>query len=211
MSALIAMPIEWPHLDGEAPDEVLVEAVMTGSEWALDLLLHRYRALVRSRARRMFLPGSEPEDLVQEGMIGLYRAIVSFDPTKGESLAALAEVCVRNAMNSAIARATRKKAALLTRALRPDADVPAEATLHDASRDAGRGPEDLVIGRQTHDQLLSFLSTALTSFETEVLRRYLDGWSYTVIAKELERPVKSIDNALQRVRRKVQEFLTGLE
>ena len=193
----------------EPTDEALLARIRQGDEEAERLLYERYKQLVRSRAHSYFLIGADHEDLVQEGMLGLYKAVCEYDENKAASFKSFAELCVTRRILSAIKRATRKKHGPLNNYVslnRPEM-TDGDLTLLDTVRSLTvADPEDVVIGRENFEQLLQHLQTVLSPMEQRVLRLYLCGYSYPQIAAKLEKPNKSIDNAMQRIKRKLEGF-----
>ena len=178
---------------------------------ALEFLLNRYKNFVRSRARSYFLIGADHEDIVQEGMIGLYKAVRDFRPEKLASFRAFAELCVTRQIITAIKTATRQKHIPLNSYIslnKPIFDEESDRTLLDVISE-GRitNPEELLIGQEDLSTIESRIGKMLSPLEWEVLLAYLDGRSYQEIAEDLGRHVKSIDNALQRVKRKLEKSL----
>lgn len=178
---------------------------------ALEFLLNRYKNFVRSRARSYFLIGADHEDIVQEGMIGLYKAVRDFRPEKLASFRAFAELCVTRQIITAIKTATRQKHIPLNSYIslnKPIFDEESDRTLLDVISE-GRitNPEELLIGQEDLSSIESRIGKMLSPLEWEVLLAYLDGRSYQEIAEDLGRHVKSIDNALQRVKRKMEKLL----
>ena len=178
---------------------------------ALEFLLNRYKNFVRSRARSYFLIGADHEDIVQEGMIGLYKAVRDFRPEKLASFRAFAELCVTRQIITAIKTATRQKHIPLNSYIslnKPIFDEESDRTLLDVISE-GRitNPEELLIGQEDLSSIESRIGKMLSQLEWEVLLAYLDGRSYQEIAEDLGRHVKSIDNALQRVKRKMEKLL----
>ena len=194
----------------ELDDLALVGRVRDGDERALEVLLGRYRNFARSKARSYFLAGSDREDVVQEGMIGLFKAIRDFDLTQDTPFRAFAELCISRQILTAIKTANRHKHQPLNSSVSLDAPVHSESdravgdnliagTLSD--------PVELVISAEEIEAMRESLRTGLTQLEGDVLKLYLDGKSYEEIASSLGNHVKSIDNALQRVKRKLQRHL----
>ena len=178
---------------------------------ALEFLLNRYKNFVRSRARSYFLIGADHEDIVQEGMIGLYKAVRDFRPEKLASFRAFAELCVTRQIITAIKTATRQKHIPLNSYIslnKPIFDEESDRTLLDVISE-GRitNPEELLIGRESYVSIASRIDEALSPLERRVLAAYLDGKSYQEIAQMLDRHVKSIDNALQRVKHKLEKLM----
>ena len=192
-------------------DEELALLAQQGDEDALEYLLNKYKNFVRSKARSYFLIGADHEDIVQEGMIGLYKAIRDFKPEKLSSFRAFAELCITRQIITAIKTATRQKHIPLNSYVslnKPIYDEESDRTLLDVITE-GRvaNPEDMLISQEDVGLIEDRIGQMLSSLEREVLSAYLDGKSYKEIALELDRHVKSIDNALQRVKRKLEKFL----
>jgi RNA polymerase sigma-H factor len=194
-------------------DEQLVEMARTGEDVAIDALLSRYRHYARAKARTFFLAGADREDIVQEGMIGLYKAIRDFDPGLNVVFRAFAELCIRRQIISAIKSAMRQKhvplnsyVSLNSPARDSDDDRPVEEQIEDTSPMTS-DPADLIVSTEEIELLRDSMTRILSEFEIEVLGLYMDGRSYQQIADLLDRHVKSIDNALQRIKRKVERHL----
>jgi RNA polymerase sporulation-specific sigma factor len=192
-------------------DEEIVESVRQGESEALEYLIHKYRNFVRAKARSYFLIGAEREDIVQEGMIGLYKAIRDFKGDKLASFKAFAELCITRQIITAIKTATRQKHIPLNSYVsldKPIYDEDSDRTLLDVicgSRVSD--PEEMIINQEEFYGLEDKMSEILSDLERRVLMLYLDGRSYQEIAVDLDRHVKSIDNALQRVKRKLEKYL----
>jgi RNA polymerase sporulation-specific sigma factor len=195
----------------ERTDEELVEAVRNGDNEALEYLIHKYRNFVRAKARSYFLIGADREDIVQEGMIGLYKSIRDFREDKLTSFKAFAELCITRQIITAIKTATRQKHIPLNSYVsldKPIYDEDSDRTLLDVICTARvTDPEELVINQEEFDDIEVKMSELLSDLERKVLMLYLDGRSYQEIAVDLDRHVKSIDNALQRVKRKLEKYL----
>jgi RNA polymerase sporulation-specific sigma factor len=195
-------------------DEDLVERVRGGDEEAIDTLLQRYRHYARAKARSYFLAGADREDIVQEGMIGLFKAIRDFQAEKNTAFRAFAELCITRQIITAIKSAARQKhiplnsyVSLNRPALGDDSDeVPLSE--HLTGREVA-DPAELVISAEEITALKVSMGRELSDLETEVLMLYMDGKSYQEIADALGRHVKSIDNALQRIKRKLEQHLAG--
>ena len=199
------------NLSQMADEELCLLAQGQDSGEALECLLNRYKNFVRSRARSYFLIGADHEDIVQEGMIGLYKAIRDFRPEKLASFRAFAELCVTRQIITAIKTVTRQKHIPLNSYVslnKPIFDEESDRTLLDVISE-GRitNPEELLIGQEDLSTIESRIGKMLSPLEWEVLLAYLDGRSYQEIAVDLGRHVKSIDNALQRVKRKMEKLL----
>ena len=192
-------------------DEALIEAARNNDETALELLIDRYKSFVKAKARTYFLIGADREDIIQEGMIGLYKAIRDFKGDKLSSFRAFAELCITRQIITAIKTATRQKHLPLNSYVslnKPVYDEDSERTLIDIiSKDAVTDPEELMINREDVKGIEKKMNEVLSALEMEVLSLYLQGRSYHEIATMLDRHVKSIDNALQRVKRKLEKYL----
>ena len=191
-------------------DEQLLARIREGDDEAERLLYERYKQLVRSRAHSYFLIGADHEDLVQEGMLGLYKAVCEYAPDKAASFHSFAELCVTRQILSAIKNATRKKHTPLNHYVslnRSPVKEDGELTLLDTVRSLSvADPEDVLIGRENFEQMVVYLEKALSPMERRVLSLYLDGLSYPQIAARIEKPLKSVDNAMQRVKHKLEIF-----
>lgn len=192
-------------------DEDIVALCRNGDNVAEEYLLNKYKNFVRSKARSYFLIGADHEDIVQEGMIGLYKAIRDFRPDKLSSFRAFAELCITRQIITAIKTATRQKHIPLNSYVslnKPLYDEESDRTLLDVIIEGrATNPEELIIGQEDLSSINHKIDEVLSGLEQEVLRAYLDGKSYQEIADNLGRHVKSIDNALQRVKRKLEKYL----
>ena len=200
----------YPDYDGMV-DEDIVEYARNGSNVALEYLINKYRNFVRAKARSYFLIGADREDIIQEGMIGLYKAIRDFRSDKLSSFRAFAELCVTRQIITAIKTATRQKHIPLNSYVslnKPIYDEDSDRTLLDViSGSKISDPEELIISREEFGDIEEKMVEILSDLEWRVLMSYLDGKSYQEIATDLNRHVKSIDNALQRVKRKLERYL----
>ena len=192
-------------------EEIVADAKENENTVALDYLINKYRNFVRAKARSYFLIGADREDIIQEGMIGLYKAIRDFRNDKLSSFRAFAELCVTRQIITAIKTATRQKHIPLNSYVslnKPIYDEDSDRTLLDViSGSKISDPEELVISREEFIDIEEKMGQILSDLEWKVLMAYLDGKSYQEIAVELKRHVKSIDNALQRVKRKLERYL----
>ena len=192
-------------------EEVVIDAKENENTIALEYLINKYRNFVRAKARSYFLIGADREDIIQEGMIGLYKAIRDFRNDKLSSFRAFAELCVTRQIITAIKTATRQKHIPLNSYVslnKPIYDEDSDRTLLDVlSGSKITDPEELVISQEEFIDIEEKMGQILSDLEWKVLMSYLDGKSYQEIAVELERHVKSIDNALQRVKRKLERYL----
>ena len=198
------------HFD-ELSDEELVEQVHLGNTNALDYLITKYRLFVKVKARSYFLIGADKEDIIQEGMIGLYKAIRDFKGDKLASFRAFAELCITRQIITAIKTATRQKHIPLNSYVsldKPMYDEDSERTLMDViTSPLSDNPEHLMINREEYSRLEGQMSEVLSELEQQVLVLYLEGRSYNEISSLLSRSTKSIDNALQRIKRKLERHL----
>lgn len=192
-------------------DEEIVEVARSGETEALEYLIIKYKNFVRAKARSYFLIGADREDIIQEGMIGLYKAIRDFRSDKLSSFRAFAELCITRQIITAIKTATRQKHIPLNSYIslnKPIYDEDSDRTLLDViSGSKVTDPEELVISQEEFGDIEQKMGQILSDLEWQVLMAYLDGKSYQEIADGLERHVKSIDNALQRVKRKLERYL----
>lgn len=189
-------------------DEELIEKSRSGDDLALDVLISRYIGLVRQKAFRFFLVGADKEDLLQEGLIGLFKATRDYKAELSVPFKSFAETCIKRQLATAIKAATRLKHSPLNNSVslnRPLFDEDEDSVLIDAiSRDSVPNPEDIVINKERYNIIGEKIRNHLSKFELRVLEYYLDGRSYQEIASILEKPQKAIDNALQRIRHKVE-------
>ncbi|MFA8438938.1 RNA polymerase sporulation sigma factor SigH [Pueribacillus sp. YX66] len=192
-------------------DEELVKMVQDGNSQALDYLIKKYKNFVRAKSRSYFLIGADREDIIQEGMIGLYKAIRDFREDKLSTFKAFAELCITRQMITAIKTATRQKHIPLNSYIsldKPIYDEESERTLMDVLSGTSKlNPELLLINREQFNDIEDKMTEVLSDLERQVLMHYLDGRSYQEISDDLNRHVKSIDNALQRVKRKLERYL----
>jgi RNA polymerase sporulation-specific sigma factor len=191
----------------EWPDADVVGYAQRGQDDAAEHLLYKYRNLVRSKVKSYFLVGAEREDLLQVGMIGLWQAIIDYNPAKATSFPAFAKVCIHRHIITAIKAATRQKQVPLNTSL--SLEIPSEDESSDwnlaelLQTDETMDPEELVIRREDEKLLHAVLHRLLSDFEWRVLAGYQLGKSYREIATELRCKTKSVDNALARIKRKV--------
>ncbi|MDR2589442.1 MAG: sigma-70 family RNA polymerase sigma factor [Oscillospiraceae bacterium] len=172
-------------------------------------LVTEYSWLVRACARPYFLAGGDSEDLIQEGMLGLLSAIRSYNPEKGAKFSTYAEFCIRRRIYSAIKSASAGKHTPLNSYISLESPQIDESSTSNAY--TLRSPEDFVIAKEHIGEVEKLLYGALSSFESGVLELYLEGMSYKDMATHLSKPEKSIDNAIQRIRRKLSQILLGSE
>ncbi|MBU5591725.1 RNA polymerase sporulation sigma factor SigH [Clostridium sp. MSJ-4] len=193
-------------------EEIVVEA-KKGNVRAQEYLINKYENFVKAKAKSYFLIGADREDIYQEGMIGLYKAIRDFRPDKLASFKAFAELCVTRQIITAIKTATRQKHIPLNTYVslnKPIYEEESDRTLLDVlSSIKVSDPEELVISKEEMSHIEKEIGKVLSDLEMEVLMSYLDGKSYQEIACDLDRHAKSIDNALQRVKRKLEKCLNN--
>jgi RNA polymerase sporulation-specific sigma factor len=195
----------------EMTDEEIVALAQQGEQSAVEYLVDKYRNFVRAKARSYFLIGADKEDIIQEGMIGLFKAIRDYKVDKLTSFRAFAELCITRQIITAIKTATRQKHIPLNSYVslnKPIYDEESDRTLMDIiSTNKITNPEDIIISREEFIFIERKMGEILSSLEWKVLMAYLEGKSYQEIAVELKRHVKSIDNTLQRVKRKLEKYL----
>ena len=200
------------NLDFEnMPDEEVVKLAQDADGAALEYLLNKYKNFVRTKARSYFLIGADHEDIVQEGMIGLYKSIRDYRRDKQKSFRAFAELCITRQIITAIKTATRQKHIPLNSYVslnRPIYDEDSDRTLLDViTEEAPTNPEEMLIDREDLSVIEGRIGEMLSDLEKQVLVRYVEGKSYAEISEEMGRHVKSIDNALQRIKRKLLKYL----
>lgn len=198
--------------DDKLDEEIALDA-KKGNIRAQEYLINKYQNFVKAKAKSYFLIGADKEDIYQEGMIGLYKAIRDFKPDKLSSFKAFAELCVTRQIITAIKTATRQKHIPLNTYIslnKPIYDEESDRTLLDIlSMAKVTDPEELIISQEELKHIENEIGDVLSELEMEVLASYLDGKSYQEIACDLNRHAKSIDNALQRVKRKLEKSLYG--
>ena len=195
----------------QSSDEVLCALAAEGSREAEELLVTRYNRLVRTCARPYFLVGGDSEDLTQEGMVGLLSAVREYDASKAASFRTFAEICIRNRLYSVLRAAARDKHMALNQSVPLDTPFFDGNSYTSGTSDlAQRDPEAYLIDREHTAALLSCVRKQLSEFEAKILGYYLDGLSCREIAETVGKPPKSVDNAVQRIRRKVaRQLLSG--
>ena len=190
-------------------DEQVAELSAEGDKDAAEYLLAKYKNLVRARAKQYFMAGADRDDIMQEGMIGLFKAIRDFDPTKQASFRGFAEICIRRQIITAVKTASRRKHTPLNSYISlsmPVYEDESERTLVDmlAERESV-DPEEMFLRREKAEAMEAEINQKLSGLEQTVLSLYFGGMNYQEIAVELGRTPKSIDNALQRIKRKLSE------
>ena len=196
-------------------DEQLLTLLRGGDDLAEEALYARYKQVVRSKARTYFLIGADREDSIQEGMIGLYKAVLDYQFDRQVSFRAFAELCITRQIITAIKSATRKKHMPLNTYIslnrsvfegdseRPLIDVISSTQISD--------PEEVLIGRESYEAVADSIEHALSKLERSALELYLQGYSYQQIADALQKSTKSVDNAIQRVKKKLEEYLKNAQ
>ena len=198
-------------------DECLVEYILSGDSEAMEFLMDKYKNLVRSRARTLFLVGADKEDLIQEGMIGLYKAIRDFKQEKNNSFRNFAELCINRQMYSAIKRSNTQKNQPLNNYISFDSMAVAEGEESGAGQlfginfEKNKNPEQLVLDKEAADVLEYTLVGHLSDMEKKVLDFYMKDFNYNQIAAALGKEPKAVDNALQRIKKKLTLVLKELE
>jgi RNA polymerase sporulation-specific sigma factor len=199
----------------ERPDEDLVTIAKAGDNLVMEFLLTKYKHVVRIKTKSYFLIGGDRKDILQEGMLGLYKAVRDFKADKLSSFRAFAELCITRQIITAIKTATRKKHNPLnqyTSLNKPIYDEDSERTLLDVmTSQKARDPAELVINQEVSEDIKERIQEILSDFESQVLLGYLEGKSYQENAHDLKRRGKSIDNALQRAKRKIEKNLSEVE
>ena len=207
-----SLSLKYNHIFDDKLDEEVVLEAKRGSKQAQEYLINKYENFVKAKAKSYFLIGADKEDIYQEGMIGLYKAIRDFKPDKLASFKAFAELCVTRQIITAIKTATRQKHIPLNTYIslnKPVYDEDSDRTLMDIiSGIKVTDPEELVVSREELLDIENEISQVLSELEMEVLMSYIEGKSYQEIACDLDRHAKSIDNALQRVKRKLEKCLS---
>lgn len=192
-------------------DEEIVLLARNGDTKAEEYLINKYKNYVKAKSKSYFLIGADKDDIYQEGMIGLYKAIRDFRPDKLTSFRAFAELCITRQIITAIKTATRQKHIPLNSYIslnKPIYDEESDRTLMDILATVNvSDPEELIISREQKVKIEKTITEILSDLEMEVLSYYLEGKSYQEIACDLDRHAKSIDNALQRIKRKLEKYL----
>lgn len=192
---------------GNLTDEQIISQIKDGDEQALTFLLDKYKDLVNSKVGKYFIIGAEREDIIQEGMIGLYKAVKNFDSSKQNSFKTFANLCIERQLITAIKSSNRQKHMPLNSYLSLntsayDDDEDGAELIETFETDTIEDPLDTIMKKEYFTEIQNTMHKSLSKFEEKVLDRYIQGESYEVIAKKLETPVKSVDNAIQRIRKK---------
>ena len=187
-------------------DADIIELAREGNDGAMDFILHKYSYLAKAKSRAYFLVGAEHEDLIQEGMIGLYKAVKDYNPAKTPLFFSFAELCITRQILTAVKTATRQKHQPLNSyvSLNKPVSGEEERTLADILYlYSNRNPEELIISKETTLDLMSHIEENLSKMENKVLTLYLKGEDYKHISALIDKSPKSIDNALQRIKKKI--------
>ena len=197
-------------------DEELIPLIQSGNQHALNFLINRYKELVNIKVSKYFIVGAEREDIVQEGMIGLYKAIKNFEKNKENSFKTFANLCIERQLITAIKTSNRQKHMPLNSYLSLNTsayDDESDGTLMDIfDAHTVEDPLDTITKKEYYQNVEEAIDKSLSDFEKQVLQRYIQGESYVDIAQKLDAPVKSIDNAIQRIRKKaIKHIINGDE
>lgn len=201
-----------PNCHEQDLDYELVDMAKQGDKYAINKLIEKYSIMVKAKAKTYFLVGADKEDIIQEGLIGLYKAIRDYDEDKTCSFRHFADICVTRQIITAIKTATRQKHIPLNTYIslnRPMFEEESERTLYDmVTTSLDNDPEGLVIDKEAYKDMENRMKKTLSKFEEEVFFRYLSGQSYSDIAISLSKDAKSVDNAIQRVKKKLEKNLS---
>ena len=190
------------------PDEALSDLARRGDRDAEEVLIKRYNRVVRQLARPYYLAGGDSDDLIQEGMIGLMCGVREYDGQRAASFRTFAEICIRNRLYSAVRAAAREKHTPLNQSV--PLEIPffdSHNSFYSAHSMSQTNPEDLIIGREGLEDALNSVRKQLSEFEAKILGYYLDGLTVREMAEAVSRSPKSVDNAVQRIRRKAARHL----
>lgn len=198
--------------DDREKDEVLISRCRQGDRTALECIMEKYKPLVIKKARSMFLIGGETEDLIQEGMIGLFKAVQDFNPDRETSFYRFSKLCINRQIYSAVTSAGRKKHSPLNGyvSLSDSEELEWEERWRRPTVSAV-SPEEALINRERMEMIQEKLGERLSSLEWSVLKLFLEGYSYAQMADKLGKKEKSIDNALRRIKGKLQDILEGMK
>ena len=192
----------------KSSDEELIVRLRDGESAITDYIMDKYKNLVRSKAKSMYILGADREDLIQEGMIGLIYGVREYDGEKSASFHTFAEICIRNRLYSAVRAAAREKHTPLNQSV--PLEIPffdSHNSFYSAHSMSQTNPEDLIIGREGLEDALNSVRKQLSEFEAKILGYYLDGLTVREMAEAVSRSPKSVDNAVQRIRRKAARHL----
>lgn len=190
-------------------DEELIELIKSGDKYAIDFLIEKYKDLVNMKVGKYFMIGAEKEDIVQEGMIGLFKAIQSFKPDKQNSFKTFANLCIERQLITAIKTSNRQKhqplnsyLSLSSSAYNNEDDENNSEMIEFFDSHTTEDPLETITKKEYYKTVENAIDTSLSNFEKQVLQRFIKGESYVDIAAKLDAPVKSVDNAIQRIRKK---------
>ena len=196
-------------------DEMLIERLRDGERDIIDYIMNKYKNLVRSKAKSMYILGADNEDLIQEGMIGLFKSIRDYDPGRDASFFTFADLCISRQMYTAVQASNRKKhlplnsyISLHATSHEDESGKEGEEFINFLGIDTQKDPEQLLIDKENVLSLEKKIEEELSAFEMQVLDLYLTGMTYTQIARVLGRDEKSTDNALQRIKAKIRKVIT---
>ncbi len=201
------------HVLEEMTDEALINLYRQGEHHAIDLLVQRYKKLVRNRIKINFFIGADKEDLIQEGMIGLFKAICDYDPEREASFKSFATLCVTRQISTAVKMVSRQKHIPLNQSISLSIPIANKSvdeedegiTLIDVIKNnLSQTPEDEVISKERVDDIYEYITKVLSELEVQVVNLYMEGKNYKEIAVILNKSPKSIDNALQRIKKKLE-------
>jgi len=191
-------------------DEKLIENIKQQDQKALDCLIDRYNDTVSMKANRFFMVGAEKEDMIQEGMIGLYKAVKSYDSEKQNSFKTFANMCIERQLITAVKNSNRQKHIPL------NSSISLNAAAYDDNEDMDKmdvldfkilnDPSDIIADREYFESMENKIKENLSDFELQVLREYEKGKSYAAIAEKLNAKIKSVDTAIQRIRKKANKI-----
>ncbi len=191
-------------------EEEVALAAKSGNQDATEWIVNRYKEFIKMRSHSFFLAGADQEDVMQEGMLGLYKAILGFEDNKGASFKTFAELCINRQIMSAVKLAGRKKHLPLNNYVSIDGQSGEETSgeaIDLTAENTENNPEQILIEQENIDGIHGQIDKVLSKFEAEVMVHHLNGVNYQDIAKLLDREPKAIDNALQRIKKKLEKFL----
>ncbi|HBA63908.1 MAG TPA: RNA polymerase sporulation sigma factor SigH [Lachnospiraceae bacterium] len=201
---------------GRMKDDELIRRLRDGDASVTEFIMEKYKNMVRKKAKAMYLLGGENDDLIQEGMIGLFKAVRDYDPDQETSFASFADLCISRQIYSAVLAARRKKHLPLNSYVsiyeteNREEEGSAPPLLETIEDEKGRNPEEMLLGREALECIETRLQERLSHLESRVLYLHMQGMDYTTIAKIIDKSPKAVDNALQRIRMKTQEIVEKL-
>lgn len=197
------------------PDEKIIEVIQSGDNTALDYLMNKYNDLVNMKASKFYMAGSEREDIIQEGLIGLYKATKSFDTQKQNSFKTFANLCIERQLITALKTSNRQKNIPLNSAFSLNQTAYNEnddiAVMEVLDTKTAEDPLDTITKKEYYNSIETKIDESLSDFERQVLHYYKQGKSYAAIAEKLNSKVKSIDTAIQRIRKKANKIKKNIE